>query len=125
MIIESQPSDWKDLQLQVAQILSECGYEVAIETTVDSARHEVEIDVMVKEIVGKRANLILIECKNWKKAIPQSVVHSFRAVMSDVGANYGYIIAKEGFQSGAFKAAKYSNIELLTWYEFQSLFENE
>ena len=54
---------------------------------------------------------------------PQSVVHSFRTVVADVGANTGYVVSKSGFQSGAYKAAEYTNVELLTWSEFQEAFE--
>jgi hypothetical protein len=41
-------------------------------------------------------------------------------VISDFGANTGYIISKNGFQSGARKAAKNSNVFLLTFEEFQN-----
>lgn len=57
--------------------------------------------------------------------MPKSVVHSFRTVITDYGANFGYIISKSGYQVGAFQAAENSNIKLLTWEELMSLFEQK
>jgi hypothetical protein len=38
MINESEPTDWKDLQVQVARILSECGMATEIEKDIRTAR---------------------------------------------------------------------------------------
>jgi restriction system protein len=51
------------------------------------------------------------------------VIHSFRTVVSDIGANIGYIIAPSGFQSGSVNASEFTNIKLVTWEEFQNEFE--
>jgi hypothetical protein len=51
-----------------------------------------------------------IECKNWRKKVPRSVVHGFRTVVGDSGANWGAIVSLHGFQSGAYEAARYSNV---------------
>ncbi len=45
--------------------------------------------------------------------------------MADVGANTGYIISRAGFQAGAYKAAANTNVRLLSWTEFQELFEDQ
>lgn len=50
-------------------------------------------------------------------------MHSFRTVITDFGANFGYIISKSGFQEGAYQAAKNSNVQLLTWKQFLERFE--
>jgi restriction system protein len=49
-------------------------------------------------------------------------IHAFRSVVNDLGANIGYIISLRGFQSGAFKSSKLTNVELVTWEEFQQRF---
>jgi restriction system protein len=51
------------------------------------------------------------------------VIHAFRSVVADSGANVGYIISSAGFQSGAFTAADLTNLRLMTWGEFQEEFE--
>ena len=53
----------------------------------------------------------------------QQIIHGFRTVVADVGAHKGYIISSNGFQSGSFSAADLTNIELVTWDEFQEAFE--
>jgi restriction system protein len=122
MITSIVPKTWKDLQNEVGNILKECGFSVEVEKKVNTARGEAELDVYAEEIVKGRKYSIICECKHWHTNIPQSIIHSFRSVINDTGANVGYIIALNGFQSGSFKAANYTNIELLTWEQFQNLF---
>lgn len=125
MIYRNEPSNWKDLQDKVAEILIESGIYAESPKIIHSARNDYEIDVYAKERINSRDNIILIECKNWNSRVPQTIVHAFRTAMSDIGANVGYIISKKGFQKGAIQAAENTNIQLLTWNEFQELFENE
>ena len=63
--------------------------------------------------------------QDWDNAIPQHVVHAFRTVVGDAGANRGVIVSAKGFQSGAVLAAERSNILLLSWMEFQDLFAEQ
>lgn len=123
MITSATPRDWRDLQYQVAIILSECGFRVAVEKTVSTARGEVEIDVLAEEDVKGRRYAIICECKHWKSRVPKSVIHGFRTVTSDIGANRGYIISSSGFQTGASAASEFTNLDLLTWPEFQEQFQ--
>ena len=125
MIYETEPRTWKELQNIVAEILNESGLNAKIEYHPDSVRSDIEIDVFACEKIGNRENIFVIECKNWNKRIPQTVVYSVRTVVQDVGGNTGYIISKKGFQSGAYEAAKLTNVKLLTWHEFQNLFEEQ
>lgn len=122
MINSVSPTDWKDLQNQVAQILSECGFEVDIEKDITTARDTVNIDVHAVDPSQKPATVYLCECKYWKSRVPKTVVHAFRTVVHDYGANWGLIISSKGFQQGAYDAAQYTNVQLLSWKEFQQLF---
>ena len=45
--------------------------------------------------------------------------------MESAGANTGFIISKNGLQSGAYEAVRFSNIQLLTFEELQHLYGNE
>lgn len=117
------PTTWQELQNQAGRILSECGFTVEIEKLIDTVRGKVTIDVYAEETVRGRLYKLLCECKRWKAPVPQTVIHSFRTVVGDSGANVGYIISSGGFQSGAFSAAELSNIELVTWEGFQDKFQ--
>lgn len=123
MITKYTPNTWQQLQDDVAQILSECGFNVEVEKKVQTVRGEVELDVSAEETIKGRKYTISCECKHWKSRIPQTVIHSFRSVVSDLGINVGYIISLNGFQSGSVKASDYTNIELVTWCNFQDKFE--
>ncbi len=118
----SQPKDWKDLQNRVAEILKECNFNVEIEKKAETARGKVELDVYAEEKIKGRKYSIVCECKYWKANIPQNIIHGFRSVVSDLGCNIGYVITTSDFQSGSKSTSEYSNVELLTWENFQSLF---
>jgi hypothetical protein len=122
MIEAIEPSNWRDLQDVVAQILREAGVVTAVEKTIQTARGEVSIDVWAHDPTATPTQTYLIECKRWRARVPQTVVHAFRTVVGDSGANWGAIISTAGFQKGALIAAQYSNVRLLSWTEFQALF---
>lgn len=123
MLSKSNPTTWEDLQEMVANILRECKFSVEIEKKIHSARGAVSIDVYAEEQVFSRPYIVLCECKYWKARIPQSIVHGFRTIMSDIGANLGYIITSSYFQSGAFDASLNTNVRLKTWTEFLEEYE--
>jgi restriction system protein len=123
LITSRQPDSWENLQDAVGAVLRECGFTVEIEKKLDTARGTVEIDVYSEEPINRRKYVILCECKHWKQRVPQNVIHAFRSVVADSGANLGYIISSAGFQSGALTAVDLTNVRLMTWWEFQEEFE--
>lgn len=122
MITTSQPQDWKDLQNKVSVILKQCGFKVETEKTTETARGKVELDVYAEETIKGRKYSIVCECKYWKLNIPQNVVHGFRTILNDLGCNLGYVITTSDFQIGSINTSEYTNVELLTWENFQVLF---
>lgn len=122
MITCNKPKTWEDLQDEVGKILEECGFIVEVEKKLDTARGKVELDVYAEEIVKGRKYSIACECKHWNSNIPQNIVHSFRTILNDTGINSGYIVTTKGFQAGSFKAVDHTNIELVTWEDFQKAF---
>jgi hypothetical protein len=125
VITTEVPGDWKALQAEVARILEECGLAVQVEKTIATVRGTVEVDVFAEESVTGRIYTLVCECKRWKTNVPQTVIHAFRTVVTDSGANVGYIISSAGFQTGAFTAAELTNLRLVTWEDFQSDFEQK
>jgi restriction system protein len=122
VINSSIPDQWRKLQSDVAQILSECGFNTETEKNITTARGEVEIDVFAEDPMQTPHTIYLCECKHWNANVPKSEVHAFRTVVNDFGANWGLVISKQGFQRGAYEAAKNTNLKLLDWQEFQALF---
>jgi Restriction endonuclease len=123
LIPTSQIENWHDLQDKVAMLFREMGYEATTPFTVDLAgRGKKEVDAYIHDPRASVNQIMLAECKFWESTVPQDTVHSFHTVMNGAGANTGFIISKAGFQSGAYEAAKSTNIHLLTWDELQHKF---
>lgn len=122
ILTTKQPQDWKDLQKKVSEILQQCGFKVEKELTTETVRGKVELDVYAEENIKGSKYSIVCECKYWKSNIPQTVIHGFRTVVNDLGCNVGYVITTSDFQSGSVTATENTNVELLTWENFQALF---
>jgi len=120
MIEYPYPEDWRDLQAGVCRIFKEIGLTAEIAKTIDTPRGRVEIDVYAVDENSVDKIKYIVECKNWKNLIPQSVVHSFTTVMHEVGANIGFIVSREGLQPGAQSYTKNTNIIGLTYEQFQA-----
>ena len=120
-IEDALPTAWQDLEAAAARILRECGYEVEVQKRVELARGSVNVDVWADDH-AEPPNVLVIECKHWTKPVSRDVVHGFRTVVGDSGANTGLLVSSAGFQAGAKEAAAYSNVRLLAWDEFQQLF---
>lgn len=116
------PENWQSLQDDVGRILGECGFDFETSKVIKIPRGKVEVDVYAEELVHGRKNIIVCECKYWRSRVPQSVIHAFRTVVQEIGANTGYIISLEEFQSGSHAASEFTNIELVTWNQFQKVF---
>ena len=123
-IIAKDPAEWKELQQYTSVILTDCGFTATTEKIINAVRGTVEVDVYAEKI-GALKTKILCECKYWNSSVPQTIVHAFRTVIADSGANQGIIICKTGFQKGAYEAAKDANIALFSWQEFQDAFKME
>jgi len=123
VLIESAvPGSWQELEKTVTRILAECGMKAETEVEVATVRGKVVVDVYALDREQVPPATYISECKRWGSRISKGVVHGFRTVVQDFGANWGILISSKGFQSGAYEAAMNSNIKLVTWAEFQQLF---
>jgi hypothetical protein len=122
MIDNTIPADWRELQDRVARILQESGLETEVEKRLDTVRGRIEVDVLAIDVDVAPQVTYICECKLWNRPIPREIVHSFRTVVGDFGANAGILVSREGFQSGAVEAAKNTNVILTDWFGFQKLF---
>jgi restriction system protein len=97
MLFMNSPKDWRDLQLLTKQLFEEINCQCEVEQNINTARGKVCVDIHVTDFVSSPPLIYLCECKSWKTKVPKSVVHSFRSIVHDSGANRGYIISKAGF----------------------------
>jgi restriction endonuclease len=124
-IFDTSPDTWQDLEIMVQQAFDEMGYESHRKYPVQTVRGTVEIDVFAKKTTTPIPSIVLCECKHWNTPVSQTVIHGFRTVCSDIGAHYGLIVSKKGFQSGAAESRESTNIHLMTFEEFQKTFFRE
>lgn len=104
--------NWKEYQEKAALFFNSLGLEASVEKVVDGVRGTHEIDVYIK---GKSYGVPftwVVECKAWKSNIPKEKVLALSSIVQDVGADRGFLLSEVGFQSGAIKATKSSNITL-------------
>jgi len=116
------PNTWQDLQNKTYDILRQCKFSVEVCKPIKSIRSTIEIDVYAEEYIDNRKYTIICECKYWKTNIPQLYIHALRTVVNDIGVNKAYIITTSDFQKGAIDSTENTNVELITWEEFQELF---
>lgn len=121
-IFTREPNDWKELQNFVGQMFTECNFETEVSKTIDLVRGSKEIDVYTQDVSGEYKPIILVECKYWSTAVNQEVVHSFRTVINDFGANIGFIVSRNGFQSGCYEAAEKTNVKLVSLQELEEIY---
>lgn len=122
LVTHEPPVTWQELEQVVCNILAECGMNAQRQVHLPLLRGAADVDVLADDVQNGITTRIVCECKYWQSAVPQAVVHAFRSVLVETGAHRGYIISKAGFQSGAYEAAHATNIELLTFEEFQRNF---
>ena len=120
MIFDTEPNSWSELQNFVGQMFMECGFHTEISKVVELVRGKKEIDVFTQDVKSEYKPYILIECKFWNKPVSQETIHSFRTVVNDFGANLGFIVSKNGFQSGSYDAVKNTNIRLVSLKELET-----
>lgn len=120
MIFDIEPNNWRELQNFVGQMFRECGFQTEVSKVVQLVRGKKEIDVYTQDIKSEYKPIILIECKFWNKPVSQETIHSFRTVVNDFGANTGFIVSKNGFQSGSYEAVKNTNIKLVSLKELET-----
>jgi Restriction endonuclease len=120
-IFDSRPDSWQELEQRVAQVFREMGCRVATQKERDLPRGKVTVDVVVRDTTTVPHSLYICECKHWRRKVSQSEIHAFRTVVLEAGANRGFLITRSGFQPAALAAAEFTNIDLLTWDQFESL----
>lgn len=119
MIENPYPSTWQGLQGQVNRIFCDIGLKSEVGKIISTPRGTIEIDVYAIDTKSVDKIKYIVECKNWSSSIPQTVVHAFTTVLHETGGNVGYIISKQGLQSGAIEYTKNTNIQGITFLEFQ------
>ena len=119
--------NWQDLHVKVVQLFREMDYIAEMGQILELAgRGRKEIDVVVTDPLASYNRIYLIECKYLGKEVPQEVIHSFKTVMEETGANTDLpLLARTDSNGERFDAARYTNIKLLTFEQLQHQYGDE
>jgi hypothetical protein len=113
----SLPTEWKKYQEDVAALFRRMGFNAQIEVTMNGARAQHSIDVVVRSRAAGIAVLWIVECKHWKAAVRKEQVMTLGHIAQDVGADRAFLLSESGFQAGAIAACRHSNITLTSLSE--------
>ena len=117
--MQRQAHGWQEYQALAAASFEEMGCSVAIDTRLQGVRSAHDIDVVVRFTRWGIDQLWIVECKHQRRKVPKSSVETLKSIVSDVGADKGFLLSESGFQPAAEAAANKTNLSLLTLKELQ------
>lgn len=103
---------WRNYQEEAAQFFRNLGLEAAVEKDVPGVRGSHRVDVLVTGSYLGISFTWVVECKAWKSNVSKEKVAALISIVQDVGADRGFLLSEEGFQSGALRMAERSNVTL-------------
>ena len=105
---------WKAYQHETADFFKTLGCIVETDASIQGVRARHAIDVWVRFARFGVQVAWVIECKLWKRRVPKEKVLALKAVVEDIGADRGILLAESGHQRGARVAARSTNVTLAT-----------
>jgi restriction system protein len=113
-------TDWHDYQEEVAEFFRSVGLDATTNEAVKGVRTSHDVDVVVRSNHVGFDLLWLVECKHWSDRVSKLHVLGLRQIVSDTGADRGFMMAEKGYQRGAFEAAQLTNVQLTSLTELKS-----
>jgi hypothetical protein len=109
---DSMTKGWEQYQIEARDLFRSLGLFAEVEESIKGVRGEHAVDVWVwGKILGFDVQWA-VECKCWKTNVPKEKVLALKTLVEDVGADKGFLLSEIGFQSGAIRMARQSNIVL-------------
>ena len=103
---------WQEYQEAAASFFRRIGFTADVEAQIAGVRGRHKVDVLVSgEIRGVQFRWI-VECKHWTTNVPKEKVMALMSIVQDLGADRGFLLSETGFQSGAIRASRDSNVTL-------------
>lgn len=103
---------WKDYQKEATSFFQSLGFDSKMEEVVEGVRGKHKVDVWVTGKLHGIPFRWVVECKDWKTNVPKEKVMALLSIIQDVGADRGFLLSETGFQSGAIRAVRDTNITL-------------
>ncbi len=117
--------DWERYQEDVAEHFRSLDLDAQTEVTFDGVRTTHDLDVLVRgEFLGI-AVIWVVECKHWAKPVPKEKVMVLRQIVTDTGADRGFLMSESGYQKGALEAATATNVQLTSLMDLRETSSHE
>ena len=107
-------TNWREYQEAVASFFRSLGYSAEVEASIEGVRGKHKVDVYVTFSQHGLAFNWVVECKLWDRPAEKANVVELQGIVSDLGADRGLLFSEAGFQSGAQRMARGSNITLIS-----------
>lgn len=115
----TKPKQWYDFQEQIAEHFRALGVSAKTNVSIEGTRTSHDVDVLVStKFLGANMTWI-VEAKSWRSNVPKEKVLALRSIVDDTGADRGFLISEKGFQSGAWEAARKTNVELVKFSDLK------
>lgn len=95
---------WREFEIEIANYFEQMGFKAYV----TKGSGDRGIDVVLKI----ESHKILVQCKQYKKAVGPNIVREMIGTLVKENANMGIIIALSGFSQGAYNTALGSNVWL-------------
>ncbi|SRR5258708_1949439 len=116
---------WEEYQDQAADFYRTLGLNATVNQQIEGVRGIHKLDVFVQGAVFGIPFKWVVECKDWKSNIPKAKVLVLASIIQDVGADKGFLLSEVGFQSGAIRVARNSNITLSSIADLRDVVKEE
>ena len=105
-------TDWRRYQDDAAGFFASIALKSEVDARVEGARGVHKIDVLVSGKIHGLSIRWVIECKDWSVSIPKEKVIALQGIVQDIGADRGILLSEVGFQSGAIRSSRNTNVTL-------------
>lgn len=105
---------WSDYQDQAANLFRRMGHSATTNCQVRGARATHRVDVWVEFEAYGIPFRWAVECKHWNRKVGKANIEAFKSIVNDIGADRGFLMTENGFQTGALNAASNTNIMLIS-----------
>lgn len=119
MVKKVKDASWHKFQEEIKEHFESLGATASTNVKVEGARGVHDIDVLVSPKFLGREITWIVEAKCWSSNVPKEKALALLSIVHDVGADRGFIISNKGFQKGAHKCVKNTNITLANFEEFK------
>ena len=111
---------WRLYQREAAEFFRSLGLTATVDASIEGVRSTHDVDVLVEFAAFGLEHRWIVECKAWNRRVPKERIEVLKSIVSETGADRGFLICEKGAQSGAITAARLSNVTITSLDDLQA-----